>query len=149
MGAYESSYKSQLQGVSQQIARERLDGQVTAQENMLSDAVSNLRRRPGAGFTYSIAFPGATEDRLVAWPAELSGQRVQVLLNTVDGTVKVLDTAYAVLATLVSSYLITTSPDTIQAGRARSLRIRSQARRYTRPAPSHRRLRRPATSPWG
>ena len=38
---------SLLQGVSQQIPRERLQGQLTTQRNMLSDLVTGIRRRPG------------------------------------------------------------------------------------------------------
>lgn len=43
----ESSYKNMLQGVSQQIPRERGEGYVTALTNMISDPVTGLRRRPG------------------------------------------------------------------------------------------------------
>ena len=42
----DGSLKSLLQGVSQQPPRDRLPGQATAQENMLSDPVSGLTRRP-------------------------------------------------------------------------------------------------------
>lgn len=42
----DGSLKSLLQGVSQQPPRDRLPGQATAQENMLSDPVTGLTRRP-------------------------------------------------------------------------------------------------------
>jgi hypothetical protein len=44
---FDGSYKSLLAGVSQQVPSARLDGQLSMQENMLSDIVSGLRRRPG------------------------------------------------------------------------------------------------------
>lgn len=44
--ALEGSVPSLLQGVSQQVPRERLQGQVTAMVNCLADPVSGVRRRP-------------------------------------------------------------------------------------------------------
>lgn len=44
---YEDTYPSLIQGVSQQTPQERLDGQLGAQVNMLSDPVNGLRRRSG------------------------------------------------------------------------------------------------------
>lgn len=52
----EGTYKSLLQGVSQQVPRLRLDGQVSAQENMLSDPVTSIRRRPGTALLASYNF---------------------------------------------------------------------------------------------
>ncbi|QBP32940.1 gp40 [Shigella phage Buco] len=43
---FEGTLQSLLQGVSQQIPRERQPGQLGAQQNMLSDPVTGLRRRP-------------------------------------------------------------------------------------------------------
>lgn len=115
MSTYEDSYKSQLQGVSQQIARERIPGQVTSQDNMLSDTVTNLRRRLGAAFAYSLSIPGATDSSIVAWDTDLAGEQVQIILNTVDGVIRILDKNYAVLATLAaSSYLVTSDVNNIQ-----------------------------------
>lgn len=48
MAALDGAIKSLMQGVSQQVPRERLDGQVSTQVNMLSDVVNGMRRRPGA-----------------------------------------------------------------------------------------------------
>lgn len=115
MSAYEDSYKSQLQGVSQQIARDRLDGQVTSQDNMLSDPATNLRRRPGAAYAYDIAMPGATPESVLAWDTDLAGVQCHIVLNTADGVVRVLDSAYAQVATLpASAYLTTANPLDIQ-----------------------------------
>lgn len=48
MSSLEGTIPSLLQGVSQQIPRERKDGQLGAQVNMLSDPVTGIRRRPPA-----------------------------------------------------------------------------------------------------
>lgn len=114
MGVYESSYKSLLQGVSQQVARERQPGQVTAQENMLSDVVTNCRRRPGAAFKYACASAGADALNIKAYFVDIAGKRVHVLINISTGTVVVLDTAYTVLATLVNSYLVASANKQVQ-----------------------------------
>lgn len=116
MAASESSYKSLLQGVSQQIPSERLPGQVGAQENMLSDPVTNLRRRPGAAYAYHLSSTGSTFDNIRGWFTDIAGQRVHVLLNCGTGEVKILSTAHAVLATLDgSAYLVAANPADIQA----------------------------------
>jgi hypothetical protein len=115
MATYEDSYKSQLQGVSQQIPRERLPGQVTSQDNMLSDTVTNLRRRLGAAFAYTLNIPNATDSSVIAWDTDLAGAQVQIILNTADGVIRILDSAYAVLATLPATpYLVTSDTNKIQ-----------------------------------
>ena len=48
---------SLLQGVSQQIPRERLPGQVGAQLNMVSDLVTGIRRRPGIQHIKTLTLP--------------------------------------------------------------------------------------------
>lgn len=47
MSIFEGSYKSLLEGVSQQTPQERRDGQLGEQLNMVSDKVTGLRRRGG------------------------------------------------------------------------------------------------------
>ena len=47
MSIFEGTYKSLLEGVSQQTPQERRDGQLGVQVNMLSDKVTGLRRRGG------------------------------------------------------------------------------------------------------
>ena len=47
MSLFDGTYKSLLEGVSQQTPQERRDGQLGAQVNMLSDKVTGLRRRGG------------------------------------------------------------------------------------------------------
>lgn len=106
MSTFESSYRSLLQGVSQQIPSERQPGQATAQENMLSDIVTGPRRRPGAEYKFDKSMATATTDTVKAWFTDIAGQRVHVLVNTANGTVKVLNEAYAELASFsVGAYL--------------------------------------------
>lgn len=115
MSAFEGSYDSILQGVSQQVARMRLPGQVSAQTNMLSDPVTNIRRRPGAEFQYSFAFPDATTDSIKAWETDISGFKIHVILSVTTGTVLVLSSVYALLATLQNNYLIASSTTKVKA----------------------------------
>jgi hypothetical protein len=53
---FEGNIPSLLQGVSQQIPRERLPGQVSLQINMLSDPVRGMRRRPPAKYEKMLNF---------------------------------------------------------------------------------------------
>lgn len=115
MAGFEQGYESLLQGVSQQLPKLRLPGQVTAQDNMISDVVTNVRRRPGAEALYNLDFPGESQDSVKAWDTDIAGYRVHVILGTNTGTIKVLDQGYAVLATLQNAYLVATSPTAIRA----------------------------------
>jgi hypothetical protein len=100
MASYEDSYKSQLQGVSQQVARERLDGQVSAQINMLSDAVTNLRRRPGAQYAFSLPVgAGFAPEAFAAWDTVVGAQPCQIILNSAAGVLYVLSPANVLLYT--------------------------------------------------
>lgn len=114
MAAYEDSYKSQLQGVSQQIARDRLDGQVSAQENMLSDKVTNLRRRPGARHLFHFPLPASFGASIAAWEAQIGERNVVVLLNAKNGDLRILGDDYLVAWVESCPYLITTDISTIQ-----------------------------------
>jgi len=116
MSAFESSYKSLLQGVSQQIPSERLPGQVGAQENMLSDPVTNVRRRPGCALAFSRASTDSNSDNLKGWFTDIAGERVHVILNTATGEVVLLDEAHTELAVLDGApYLVASAPNMIQA----------------------------------
>lgn len=117
MSTYEAAYESLLQGVSQQRPDERLPGQLTAQTNMLSDPVSNLRRRPGVLFRKSLTVAGCTDSSVVAWFTDIAGARVHIVLNTVDGNIRILDEDYTVLSTLAAgAYLTTATPSDIRVG---------------------------------
>lgn len=115
MSGFEAPYPSILQGVSQQIPKLRLDGQVTAQVNMLSDIVTNVRRRPGAEWRYTVPFPGEDSSSIRAWETDIAGQRVHILLGIRTGTIKILNQSYTALADLQNDYLKTTLASNIRA----------------------------------
>ena len=116
MSTFESSYKSLLQGVSQQIPRERLPGQLTAQLNMLADPVTNLRRRPGAQYLKHRAWLDVDAEHILGWFTDVAGERLHVLLNTNTGEVLLLDGNLTELAMLSGGeYLQTTNTTKIRA----------------------------------
>lgn len=94
MSSYETSYESLLQGVSQQVPRARLPGQLAAQENMLSDPVTGLRRRPGIKHTVSDSFPTAKVDSVVCWFTDVAGEQCHIMVESVTGTVVIRDNKY-------------------------------------------------------
>lgn len=116
MSAFEGSYKSLLQGVSQQVPRERLDGQVTALDNMLCDAVTNTRRRPGMEYAYNMTWPGVSASTVRSWNTDIGGFKVDVLLNTVTGEVAVRNENGSLSQMLApNTYLQTADSANIQA----------------------------------
>ncbi len=62
---YEGTYRSLIQGVSQQTPQERLDGQLGAQVNMLSDPVNGLRRRTGTKLHGRMNVPSGSKFELL------------------------------------------------------------------------------------
>lgn len=83
---------------------------------MLADPVTNLRRRPGAQFIKSRAWPDVDPTRIVGWFTDVAGERLHVLLNTVTGQLLLLDNALTELAMLEGGeYLQTTDNSTIRA----------------------------------
>lgn len=116
MAAFEQPYPSLLQGVSQQIPKLRLEGQVSAQVNMLSDIATNVRRRPGCEFKFANAVPSETYASIKAWDTDIAGQRVHIILGNITGTIWILDQGLvSVLAVLQSNYLIAPSASRIRA----------------------------------
>lgn len=115
MASFEGAYSSILQGVSQQIPRMRLPGQVSAQINMLSDPVTNVRRRPGAEFVYSLDLPGSTNTSIKAWDVDIGGQQVHVILCVNSGTILLLDQEFNLLDTLQDDYLIAPNTQSVKA----------------------------------
>lgn len=116
MSAFEGSYKSLLQGVSQQVARERLEGQVSSQDNMLSDVVTNIRRRPGAECRYYESITGIDSASLLGWDSDVGGVKAKFLLNLKDGVVRIYNDDYVLQATLpAKTYLVSTNRRTIKA----------------------------------
>lgn len=116
MSTYEAAYKSMLQGVSQQLPEERLPGQLTAQVNMVSDPVTNLRRRPGVVFRKSWAWASADYEHSLGWFTDIAGSRVNILLNTNTGNIRILDEQFNEGASLNGgAYLINADPTRIRA----------------------------------
>ena len=115
MSTYEAAYKSLLQGVSQQLPEERLPGQLTAQVNMVSDPVTNLRRRPGVVFRKSWAWASADYGHSLGWFTDIAGSRVHILLNTNTGNIRILDEQFNEEASLNGgAYLINADPTRIR-----------------------------------
>lgn len=116
MSTYEAAYKSLLQGVSQQLPEERLPGQLTSQVNMVSDPVTNLRRRPGVLFRKSWAWASADYEHSLGWFTDIAGSRVHILLNTNTGNIRILNENFVEEASLdAGAYLINTDPTHIRA----------------------------------
>ncbi len=116
MGNYEAAYKSLLQGVSQQLPEERLPGQLTSQVNMVSDPVTNLRRRPGVLFRKSWAWDSADYEHSLGWFTDIAGSRVHILLNTNTGNIRILNENFVEEASLnAGAYLVNTDPTRIRA----------------------------------
>ncbi|WP_236452266.1 hypothetical protein, partial [Escherichia coli] len=79
-------YPSFLKGVSQQTPQERSDGQLGAQLNLLSDAVTGLRRRGGVKFQAKLAgIPNNSYIRLI----DINGVNYIMIVDTVTGTLKI------------------------------------------------------------
>lgn len=103
----EGAYKSLLQGVSQQVPRLRLDGQVSTQENMLADPVTSLRRRPGTPLTTSHNFGTVTSTNLYTQFVERGTDGRTLVINTSTGSWWVLDKdAAAILKSGQDDYFI-------------------------------------------
>jgi len=90
MSGYEGAYSTILQGVSQQLPKLRLVGQVTAQDNMVSDIVTNVRRRPGLTKKFHYAMPGEDTDSVRAWETDIAGQRAHVFVGVRTGKLLVM-----------------------------------------------------------
>ena len=116
MSTYEAAYKSLLQGVSQQLPEERLPGQLTSQVNMVSDPVTNLRRRPGVLFRKSWAWASADYEHSLGWFTDIAGSRVHILLNTNTGNIRILNENFVEEASLnAGAYLVNADPTHIRA----------------------------------
>lgn len=116
MSSFESPYPSILQGVSQQIPKLRLDGQVSEQVNMLSDIVTNPRRRAGTKVVYNADWTGEGYLSTKVWSTDIAGQRVHVIIGTVLGNIRLLSHDMStVLAEFNSGYLISSDPSKIRA----------------------------------
>lgn len=81
----EGTIQSLLQGVSQQVPRERQQGQLGEQLNMLSDPVSGIRRRPPAETRINPGIPGFNLDSLFVEYVERGTDGRHLLINTDTG----------------------------------------------------------------
>lgn len=81
----EGTIQSLLQGVSQQVPRERQPGQLGAQWNMISDPVSGIRRRPPADIAWQSNIPNPGLDSLFTEYVERGSDGRHLLINTDSG----------------------------------------------------------------
>lgn len=91
MAIFEGVHENLLQGVSQQVPRSRLPGQVTAQENFISDPVTGLRRRPGSKMRFIFDAGDTTYSDWLAWRTDISGVTCECLLNVKEGILHLID----------------------------------------------------------
>lgn len=105
--ALDGALKSIIQGVSQQVPRERLDGQVSLQTNMISDVVRGMRRRPGMRVRATHDFgPGWNNSQIFASSVDIGDAAVHVLICTANGALVVLSEAFDVLFSGTYAYLV-------------------------------------------
>lgn len=116
MSAIDGATKSLMQGVSQQVPRERLDGQVSIQSNMLSDVVEGMRRRPGMRYLASGVFTGGaiTKERVFATSVDINDQSVHVLINLANGNLRIYNESWALLSQVTDTYFIAPDASAIQ-----------------------------------
>ena len=116
MALFETAYKSLLQGVSQQPPESRLPGQVTAQLNMQSDPMTNVRRRQGFEYVGVKTNTNATTDNIKAFFTDIAGVQVHILVNTTDGRVSVFNKSWTEEpgSPLQNNYLKATDPYSIR-----------------------------------
>lgn len=116
MAALDGAIKSLMQGVSQQVPRERLDGQVSVQVNMLSDVVNGMRRRPGGRLVSALNnFPGARIDTVFSTYVDVEDTANHVLINTETGQLVVLSDDFStVVRTQVVPYLVAPNAGSLQ-----------------------------------
>ena len=97
---------SLLQGVSQQIPRERLPGQVGAQLNMVSDLVTGIRRRPGIQHIKTLALPYQVNSHSVLSKyIELDTDGWHVYVDALSGTLLAVSSDFSTVHSATSSYL--------------------------------------------
>ena len=108
-------YPSLLYGVSQQVPRERVNGQLTEQLNMLSDPVTGLRRRPGFIYSGIINETNLTYDSVYSQYMELNDKPINIFVNTKTGRIIVTDSNFNILFDEVREYLRASNASCIRA----------------------------------
>lgn len=111
---FDGSYKSLLAGVSQQVPSARLDGQLSMQENMLSDIVSGLRRRPGVRALSTIPDFSPTPSNTLATYVEGASGNYNTYINSDTGEMVVCGLDGTLLSRITSPYLVATSVSAIR-----------------------------------
>lgn len=121
MPALDGAIKSLMQGVSQQVPRERLDGQVSLQTNMLSDLVDGMRRRPGMRLRKTDLFVGVFNlNQVFASSVDVEDASVHVLVNTQAGNLSVWNEDFSVLLhNSFQPYLFANTASSIQVATSR------------------------------
>lgn len=116
MAALDGALKSLMQGVSQQVPRERLDGQVSLQSNMLSDIVNGMRRRPGSRYLGDLnMLTSAKNDVLFSTYVDIGDAVSHVLINTETGRLMVTSEDFATTQhNTVYPYLVGANASVIQ-----------------------------------
>jgi len=113
--SFDGSIKSLLQGVSQQVPRERLDGQVSVQLNRLSDVVNGNRRRPGARYLADIPTTSQYDDRVFASYVDVQDTANHVIINTETGQLVILSEDFSTtLHSSTQAYLVASTANSIQ-----------------------------------
>lgn len=113
--AQDGAIKSLMQGVSQQVPRERLDGQVSVQLNRLSDVVNGNRRRPGARYLSDTPVNTSYDDRVFATYADVGDSANHILVNTETGALVILSEDFSTtLHSSTQTYLQASSAAALQ-----------------------------------
>lgn len=102
MAIYESGYPSLIQGASQQVPDKRLDGQVSNQLNMVSDALTGLRRRKGFEL---LRFLENSDDARFWW-FSISGASYMIAHNYSTGIIRVYSDKGILVGSIQNNYLI-------------------------------------------
>ena len=102
MAIYESGYPSLIQGASQQVPDKRLDGQVSNQLNMVSDALTGLRRRKGFELLRFLDSP----DDARFWWFSISGASYLIAHNYSTGIIRVYSDKGILVGSIQNDYLI-------------------------------------------
>ena len=109
MSYWAGSYRQLLFGVSQQVAKDRLDGQNEEQLNMTSDLVTGPRKRAPVR---AIAKLGAYADpgQITSHRTNIGGEDVLLLVNTATGRLQVVrESDGTELYTSTNTYLLAAS----------------------------------------
>ena len=98
---------SLLQGISQQIPRERLPGQVGTQQNMVSDLVTGIRRRPGIQHIKTLSLPyDVNPNSVQSKYIELDTAGWHVYLNALSGTLTAVSTDFGTVHSATHPYFL-------------------------------------------